>query len=143
MGGYVGRGSVSLYFSIWKYALSGYIHTIRRVEMSEFELRGRRYQNPVELALDVIGGKWKMPILWRLKDRIWRYGELKRSLGPITHKMLTQHLRQLEADGLLTRTAYPEVPPRVEYAITDLGRTAVPAIDTLRDWGASYRDAVS
>ena len=89
------------------------------------------------------GGKWKMPILWRLKDRVWRYGELKRSLGRITHKMLTQHLRELEADGLLTRTVYPEVPPRVEYAITKLGRTAVPAIDTLRDWGARYRDSVS
>ena len=89
------------------------------------------------------GGKWKMPILWRLKDRVWRYGELKRSLGRITHKMLTQHLRELEADGLLTRTVYPEVPPRVEYAITKLGRTAVPAIDTLRDWGARYRDTVS
>ena len=57
--------------------------------------------------------------------------------------MLTQHLRELEADGLLTRTVYPEVPPRVEYAITKLGRTAVPAIDTLRDWGARYRDSVS
>jgi len=89
------------------------------------------------------GGKWKMPILWRLKDRVWRYGELKRSLGRITHKMLTQHLPELEADGLLTRTVYPEVPPRVEYAITKLGRTAVPAIDTLRDWGARYRDSVS
>jgi DNA-binding HxlR family transcriptional regulator len=89
------------------------------------------------------GGKWKMPILCRLKDRVWRYGELKRSLGRITHKMLTQHLRELEADGLLTRTVYPEVPPRVEYAITKLGRTAVPAIDTLRDWGARYRDSVS
>lgn len=89
------------------------------------------------------GGKRKMPILWRIKDRVWRYGELKRSLGRITHKMLTQHLRELEADGLLTRTVYPEVPPRVEYAITKLGRTAVPAIDTLRDWGARYRDSVS
>jgi len=89
------------------------------------------------------GGKRKMPILWRIKDRVWRYGELKRSLGRITHKMLTQHLRELEADGLLTRTVYPEVPLRVAYAITKLGRTAVPAIDTLRDWGARYRDSVS
>jgi len=111
--------------------------------MPEFELRGRRYQNPVELALDVIGGKWKMPILWRLKDRVLRYGELKRSLGRITHKMLTRHLRELEADGLVTRAVYPEVPPRVEYAITELGRTAIPAIDTMRDWGARYRDSVS
>jgi len=125
------------------YAPFGYILTIRRVMMPEFELRGRRYQNPVELALDVIGGKWKMPILWRLKDRVLRYGELKRSLGRITHKMLTRHLRELEADGLVTRAVYPEVPPRVEYAITELGRTAIPAIDTLRDWGAKYRDSAS
>jgi len=111
--------------------------------MPEFELRGRNYQNPVALALDVIGGKWKMPILWRLKDRIWRYGELKRDLGRITHKMLTQHLRELETDGLLTRTVYPEVPPRVEYAITALGRTAIPVIDTMRRWGATYRDSAS
>jgi len=104
--------------------------------MPEFESRGRRYQNPVELALEFFGGKWKMPILWR-------HGELKRSLGRISHKRLTQHLRELERDGLLTRTVYAEVPPRVEYAITDLGRTAIPAIDVLRDWGGSYREAVS
>jgi len=111
--------------------------------MPEFEFRGRRYLNPVELALEVVGGKWKMPILWRLKDRTWRYGELKRSLGVISHKMLTQHLRELEADGLLTRTVYAEVPPKVEYSITDLGRTAIPAIDALRLWGGTYRSASS
>jgi DNA-binding HxlR family transcriptional regulator len=111
--------------------------------MPEFEFRGKRYHNPVELALEVVGGKWKMPILWRLKDRTWRYGELKRSLGGISHKMLTQHLRELEADGLLTRTVYAEVPPKVEYSITDLGRTAIPAIDALRLWGGTYRSASS
>jgi DNA-binding HxlR family transcriptional regulator len=104
-----------------------------------FEFRGQRYNNPVELALTAIGGKWKMPILWRVKDRVWRYGELKRSLGGVTHKMLTQQLRELEGDGLITRTVYPVVPPKVEYAITPLGRTAIPAIDALRRWGDVFR----
>jgi DNA-binding HxlR family transcriptional regulator len=111
--------------------------------MPVFEFRGRSYNNPVELALEVVGGKWKMPILWRLRDRVWRYGELKRDLGPVTHKMLTQQLRELERDRLLTRTVYAEVPPRVEYAITDLGRSAVPVIEALRDWGRTYRRRAS
>lgn len=108
--------------------------------MPVFEFRGTRYNNPVELALDVMGGKWKMPILWRLKDRVWRHGELRRSLGGITAKMLTQHLRELEEDGLISRTVYAEVPPRVDYAITELGRTAIEPIEALRSWGTLYRD---
>jgi DNA-binding HxlR family transcriptional regulator len=111
------------------------------IEVPEFELRDMRFNNPVELALTVVGGKWKMPILWRLKDRAWRYGELRRSLGRITHRMLTQQLRELEADGLVTRTVYAEVPPRVEYAMTELGASAVPVIEALRRWGLAYRDA--
>jgi DNA-binding HxlR family transcriptional regulator len=107
--------------------------------MPEFEFEGHRYQNPVELALHVIGGKWKMPILWRLKDRTWRYNELKRELPRVSHKMLTQQLRELEAHGLVTRTVHPVVPPHVDYAITPLGRSAVPAIEILRAWGASFR----
>jgi DNA-binding HxlR family transcriptional regulator len=109
------------------------------VAVPRFELRGRTYNNPVELALDVIGGKWKMPILWRLKDRVWRYGELKRSLGRITHKMLTEQLRELERDGLLVRTVYPVVPPKVEYSMTPLGHSAVPVIEQLRQWGEEFR----
>ena len=107
--------------------------------MPEFEFEGHRYQNPVELALHVIGGKWKMPILWRLRDRTWRYNELKRELARVSHKMLTQQLRELEGHGLITRTVHPVVPPHVDYAITPLGRSAVPAIEVLRAWGASFR----
>lgn len=107
--------------------------------MPGFELRGRAYNNPVELSLEVVGGKWKMPILWRLKDRIWRHGELRRSLGRITAKMLTQQLRELEADGLLTRTVYAEVPPRVDYEITELGLSAVAPIRALQAWGDHFR----
>jgi DNA-binding HxlR family transcriptional regulator len=107
--------------------------------MPAFVFRGRTYNNPVELALEAIGGKWKMPILWRLKDRVWRYGELRKSLGAVTPKMLTTQLRELERDGLITRTVFPVVPPRVDYAITSLGRSAIPAIEALRQWGMRYR----
>lgn len=106
--------------------------------MPSFDFRGTRYNNPVELALDVIGGKWKMPILWRLQDGVRRHGELRRSLSGITAKMLTQQLRELEADGMLTRTVHAQVPPRVDYAITDLGRTALVPIQALREWGTLF-----
>ena len=111
--------------------------------MPEFEFEGATYQSPVDLALHVIGGKWKMPILWRLNQRQWRYNELRRDLKRISHKMLTQHLRELEEAGLLTRTVHPVVPPHVDYEITPLGRTALPSIESLRAWGAAYRKARS
>jgi DNA-binding HxlR family transcriptional regulator len=105
-----------------------------------FTFRGVRYNNPVELALDALGGKWKMPILFRLHQRVWRYNELRRDVGPVTHKMLTQQLRELERDGLITRTVHPVVPPHVDYAITDLGRTVIPIIEALRGWGSRFRE---
>jgi DNA-binding HxlR family transcriptional regulator len=107
--------------------------------MPAFDFEGQRFHNPVELALHVIGGKWKMPILWRLEKRSWRYNELRRELAGISHKMLTQQLRELEQHGLITRTVHPVVPPHVDYAITPLGRTTVPVIELLRAWGASFR----
>ena len=100
--------------------------------MPAFECRGKIWNNPVQLALDSIGGKWKMPILWRLKDASKRYGELKRSLNAnlvdatITDRALTKQLRELEDHGLITRTEHPVVPPHVDYAITDHGREALP-----------------
>jgi len=103
--------------------------------MPEFTANGKRYNNPVEFALGKIGGKWKIPILWRLKDRIWRYGELKRDLKKITHKMLSEQLDEMEADGLICREVFPEVPPRVEYSLTNKGRTVVPIIEALRELG--------
>jgi DNA-binding HxlR family transcriptional regulator len=104
-----------------------------------FVFEGTTFHNPVELALHTIGGKWKMPILWRLRDRVWRYGALHRDLHGISHKMLTQQLRELEEAGLLTRTVHPVVPPHVDYEITPLGLSAIPAIEALRDWGTVYR----
>lgn len=107
--------------------------------MPAFEFEGQRFRNPVELALHVIGGKWKMPILWRLEKRTWRYNELRRELAGISHKMLTQHLRELEHHGLITRTVHPVVPPHVDYALTALGRTTLPIIGSLREWGSAFR----
>jgi DNA-binding HxlR family transcriptional regulator len=103
--------------------------------MPEFIFKDKLYQNPVEFALDQIGGKWKMPLLWRLKDKTWRYGELRKDLKNITHKMLTQQLRELEEDGFVHRKVYAQVPPKVEYTITERGLEAIPIIESLRNWG--------
>lgn len=108
--------------------------------MPRFEFRGKSYNNPVELALDVVGGKWKMPILWRLQERKWRHGELKRSLGRVTHKILTQQLRELERDGLIARQVHAVIPPKVEYALTKKGRSVIPIIRRLRDWGEAFKE---
>jgi DNA-binding HxlR family transcriptional regulator len=107
--------------------------------MSEINFKGKKYNNPVELSLDIIGGKWKIPIIWRLKDNSKRYGELKRSLSGVTHKMLTQQLRELEEDEIITRKVFSEIPPKVEYNLTLLGKSVIPVIDLLREWGEEYR----
>ena len=103
--------------------------------MPEFIYDNKRYYNPAEFALDRIGGTWKMPILWRLKDQIMRYGELKKALPRITHKMLTTQLRSLENEGFITRNVYAVVPPKVEYDLTDRGRRAIAIIDAVRVYG--------
>lgn len=103
--------------------------------MPEFIHDGKLYYNPVEFAMDRIGGTWKMPILWRLKDRVLRYSELKRSMPKITDKMLTTQLRELEKYGLIHREVYPVVPPKVEYSMTDAGKRVVPIIETIRNYG--------
>lgn len=103
--------------------------------MPDFLYDKKLYYNPVEFALDRIGGAWKMPILWRLKDRVMRYGELKKDIPHITHKMLTTQLRQLEEEGFVSRTVYPVVPPKVEYALTERGRRAIPVMEAIRNYG--------
>lgn len=94
---------------------------------------------PVETTLTLIGNKWKVLILRDLISGTKRFGELKKSLGTVSQKVLTAQLRAMEADGLLTRTVYPEVPPRVEYALTDLGMSLKPVLDSLWNWGESYK----
>lgn len=103
--------------------------------MPEFHHNGKLYYNPVEFAMDRIGGTWKMPILWRLKDRVMRYGELKKDIPHITDKMLSSQLRELEAEGFVMRKAYAVVPPRVEYSLTKRGLRAIVVIEAIRDYG--------
>jgi len=93
---------------------------------------------PVDATIRLIGGKYKALILWHLVGRALRFGELKRLVPAATPKMLTQQLRELEADNLLTRTVYPEVPPRVEYALTDFGRSLKAVLDAMYIWGEGY-----
>lgn len=93
---------------------------------------------PVEVAVAVLGGSWKLTIVKNLLERPHRFGELRRAVGAVTPRVLTRQLRDLEADGLVSRTVFAEVPPRVEYALTDLGETLRPAVAWLDDWGAAY-----
>ncbi len=111
--------------------------------MSECTLRrfrGREYYCTVELTLTIIGGKWKPIILYHLGEGgTHRFGELKRAMPNITQKMLTQQLRELENDGLVHRQVYAEVPPKVEYSLTEFGRTILPVLQSLSQWGESYQ----
>lgn len=94
---------------------------------------------PVETTLMLIGSKWKVLILRDLMPGTKRFGELKRSLGHVTQKVLTAQLREMEADGLLTRQVYAEVPPRVEYTLTELGYSLQPVLSAMWEWGEGYK----
>lgn len=94
---------------------------------------------PVETTLTLIGDKWKVLILRDLMPGKKRFGELKKSIGTVSQKVLTAQLRDMEANGLLTRTVYAEVPPRVEYELTELGRSLQPILDAMRNWGEWYK----
>lgn len=95
---------------------------------------------PVETTLTLISDKWKVLILRDLMPGTKRFGELKKSIDTVTQKVLTAQLRQMEASGLLTRTVYAEVPPRVEYTLTDLGRSLRPVLDAMEAWGKAYQE---
>ncbi|WMW65304.1 winged helix-turn-helix transcriptional regulator [Nitratidesulfovibrio liaohensis] len=100
---------------------------------------GKEYYCALELTLQVIGGKWKPIILWRLgQDGTLRFSELRRIMPNITQKMLTQQLRELESDGVLHREVYPQVPPRVEYSLTELGRSVLPVLSEMCKWGHAF-----
>ncbi len=96
------------------------------------------YSCSVEAALDVIGGKWKGVVLFHLLDKTLRFGELQRLIPNVTRRMLTLSLRELEADGLVHREVYKQVPPKVEYSLTPYGQTIAPIIISLRAWGDDY-----
>jgi DNA-binding HxlR family transcriptional regulator len=99
---------------------------------------GECFECPVEATLGVIGGKWKVVILWWLREGVQRFGELKRRIPGVTQKMLTQQLRELEADGIVNRKVYPQVPPRVEYSLTEYGRTLRPIMELMCAWGKKH-----
>ena len=94
---------------------------------------------PVATTVELIGSKWKLLIIRNLLVRPWRFNELKKDLAGISQKVLTDNLRSLESDGIITRTVYPEVPPRVEYALSELGETLKPILDSMAEWGKSYK----
>lgn len=96
------------------------------------------YQCSMELTLDLIGGKWKALILWHLGENTLRFSELKRTLPKITQKMFTQQLRELEASGLVNRFIYTQVPPKVEYSLTTAGKSLLPILETMCQWGENY-----
>lgn len=99
---------------------------------------GHPYGCSVTTTLGVIGGRWKPIILFQLLAGTKRFGELRRLVPGATERMLTLQLRELEADGIVARTVYPQVPPKVEYALTETGRTLEPVLLAMRDWGAGY-----
>ncbi|MCM1254306.1 MAG: helix-turn-helix transcriptional regulator [Clostridium sp.] len=93
---------------------------------------------PVATTVALIGNKWKLLIIRNLRVRPWRFNELQKDLDGISQKVLTDNLRSLEQDGIITRTVYPEVPPRVEYALSELGESMRPILDAMQAWGENY-----
>ena len=97
---------------------------------------------PVATTVQMIGSKWKLLIMRNLLQRPWRFNELKKDLEGISQKVLTDSLRSMEADGIITRTVYPEVPPRVEYALSALGESMRPIMDAMEIWGTEYKKSM-
>ncbi len=103
--------------------------------MEDKNSESRKYTCGFEYTIDMISGRWKSLVLWYLSNGTLRYGELKRLLGTITQKMLTQTLRDLESNGLISRKVYPVVPPKVEYSLTKEGKELIPVFKMLQEWG--------
>jgi DNA-binding HxlR family transcriptional regulator len=100
-------------------------------------LRGNKFNCAMDVTMNFIGGKWKTVVLWYLRKGKKRFGELKKHIPDITEKMLSLQLKTLEEDGIVKRTIYAEVPPRVEYEMTDFGRTLIPMLEEIALWGRS------
>lgn len=96
----------------------------------------------VATTVQIIGNKWKLLIMRNLLSRPWRFNEPRKSLDGVSQKVLTDSLRQLESDGIILRTVYPEVPPRVEYSLTELGESMRPILSAMENWGRSYKDTL-
>ena len=96
---------------------------------------GRCIRCPAEHTLEVIGGRWKVPILYHLASRPMRFSELRRTLAAVTQKMLIRQLREMERDGIVSRKVYPQVPPKVQYSLTNAGRSLLPVVESMCRWG--------
>jgi DNA-binding HxlR family transcriptional regulator len=105
-------------------------------------VRDREYSCGLDAALDVVGGKWKVLILWNLRDEAHRFGELRRKVTGISEKMLIQHLKEMELDGIVTRKDFKEIPPRVEYALTPFGASLLAALMPLCEWGQQHMERI-
>lgn len=97
---------------------------------------------PVATTVSLIGSKWRLLIIRNLLVRPWRFNELRKNLEGISQKVLTDSLRSMESDGIITRTVYPEVPPRVEYALSELGESMRPIIKSMEEWGLEYKQGL-
>src|SRR6266702_7726202 len=121
---------------------SGQVHTLRfgtiHFDSLDALMKTKTYNCPVEAAVAVFGGKWKAVILWWLQQRTWRFAELRGQIPGITEKMLTQQLRELEADGIVHRKVYATVPPKVEYSLTEYGQSLKRALRAICDWGHDH-----
>ncbi|MFN8360428.1 MAG: helix-turn-helix domain-containing protein [Candidatus Kapaibacterium sp.] len=106
--------------------------------MPKFIIDNHLYYNPVEFVIDTIGGTYKMPILWRLKDKNWRYSELKKSMSHVSDRMLSKALKELEQDELIAKEIFAEVPIRTEYSLREKGRQCIPIIESIRELGLEW-----
>lgn len=106
-----------------------------------FTLKDKEYRCFFELTLDIIGGKWKPVILFYIGEHeVLRYAAIRRCIPKMTERMLTKQLRELEKDGLVHREVYKQIPPKVEYSLTDTGKSIIPILNNMRDWGKTYFD---
>lgn len=99
------------------------------------KMHGKTYHCALDITMDYLGGKWKSVVLWYLRNKTMRFGELRKQIPDITEKMLSLQLKSLEEAGLVKRKVFAEVPPRVEYSLTDFGKTVVPVLEAIAKWG--------
>lgn len=100
-----------------------------------FQIQDKAYHCAMDVTMDYVGGKWKTAVLWYLRHQTLRFGELRKRMPDITEKMLSIQLKKLENDGLISREVFPEVPLRVEYSLTEFGRTMIPMLEAIAQWG--------
>lgn len=110
--------------------------------MCHMKTKDKLPECPVATAVSIIGSKWKLLIIRNLLARPWRFNELKKDLEGISQKVLTDSLRSMDEDGIIIRTVYPEVPPRVEYALSELGESMRPILDAMQKWGTEYKNTL-